>query len=141
FDENVVGGPAINPSTFNPAVIQWNTGAGVGFITLHASENATTAVVSPNRLELSYPYGNSSSIFSLLVSTFANKRDVASWSDIQGANVSVSTNANTSYTVTFAGAYGGQDTVINDFEYWNISYTMPTNFTGVPRLVLDIELC
>ncbi|KAH0367366.1 hypothetical protein KCU65_g4692, partial [Aureobasidium melanogenum] len=140
FDENVVGGPAINPSTFNPAVIQWNTGAGVGFITLHASENATTAVVSPNRLELSYPYGNSSSIFSLLVSTFANKRNVASWSDIQGANVGVTTNANASYTVSFAGAYGGADEVINDFEYWNISYTMPTNFTGVPRLVLDIEL-
>ncbi|KAG9935881.1 hypothetical protein KCV02_g6281, partial [Aureobasidium melanogenum] len=140
FDENVVGGPAINPSTFNPAVIQWNTGAGVGFITLHASENATTAVVSPNRLELTYPYGNSSSVFSLLVSTFANKRNVASWSDIQGANVSVATNANTSYAVTFAGAYGGQDEMINDFEYWNISYTMPANFTGVPRLVLNIDL-
>ncbi|THY40217.1 hypothetical protein D6C99_08286 [Aureobasidium pullulans] len=34
FDENVIGGPAINPSTFNPAVIQWNTGKGVGFITI-----------------------------------------------------------------------------------------------------------
>jgi hypothetical protein len=42
--------------------------------------------------------------------------------------------------VTFAGAYGGKDKVINDFEFWNISYTMPVNFTGVPRLVLDIEL-
>jgi hypothetical protein len=42
--------------------------------------------------------------------------------------------------VTFAGAYGGQDKVINDFEFWNISYTMPVNFTGVPKLVLDIEL-
>lgn len=97
-------------------------------------------MVSPNRLELSYPYGNSSSIFSFIVSTFANKRDVASWADIQGANVSVTTNANASYGVTFAGAYGGQDNLINDFEYWNISYTMPVNFTGVPRLVLDIEL-
>lgn len=34
FDENVLGGPAENPSTFNPAVIQWNTGNGVGFITV-----------------------------------------------------------------------------------------------------------
>ncbi|THX61510.1 hypothetical protein D6D06_00556 [Aureobasidium pullulans] len=87
FDENVIGGPAINPSTFNPAVIQWNTGKGVGFITLHASENATTTAVSPGYLELSYPYGNSSSIFSFLVSTFAGKRDVTSWADVQGANV------------------------------------------------------
>ncbi|KAI5268714.1 hypothetical protein E4T47_07647 [Aureobasidium subglaciale] len=140
FDENVIGGPAINPSTFNPAVIQWNTGAGIGFITLHASGNATTTAVSPNRLDLSYPYGNSSSIFSFLVSTFANKRNVKTWADIQGANVNVTTNANTSYSVTFAGTYGGQDEVINDFEYWNFTYSMPVNFTGVPTISLDIEL-
>jgi hypothetical protein len=109
-------------------------------IQLHASENATTAVVSPNKLELSYPYGNSSSIFSFIVSTFDKKRNVASWDDIQGANVSVTTSANTSYAVTFAGLYGGQDKVINDFEFWNITYTMPVNFTGIPKLVLDIEL-
>lgn len=34
FNESVVGGPAINPTQFNPAVIQWDTGAGVGFITV-----------------------------------------------------------------------------------------------------------
>ena len=27
-----MGGPAINPGTFNPAVIQWETGNGVGWI-------------------------------------------------------------------------------------------------------------
>ena len=41
FDENVIGGPAINPSTFNPAVIQWNTGKGVGFITVRIPDLAT----------------------------------------------------------------------------------------------------
>jgi hypothetical protein len=34
FNETVVGGPAINPSTFNSAVIQWDTGAGIGWITV-----------------------------------------------------------------------------------------------------------
>lgn len=34
FNESVVGGPAINPSQFNPAVIQWDTGAGIGWITV-----------------------------------------------------------------------------------------------------------
>jgi hypothetical protein len=34
FDENVIGGPAKNPGTFNPAVVQWDTGAGIGFITV-----------------------------------------------------------------------------------------------------------
>lgn len=32
FNETVMGGPAINPGTFNPAVIQWETGNGVGWI-------------------------------------------------------------------------------------------------------------
>lgn len=32
FNETVIGGPAINPNTFNPAVIQWDTGNGIGFI-------------------------------------------------------------------------------------------------------------
>ena len=34
FNQTVIGGPAINPSTYNPAVIQWNTGVDVGFITV-----------------------------------------------------------------------------------------------------------
>jgi hypothetical protein len=32
FNETVIGGPATNPDTFNPAVIQWQTGNGVGWI-------------------------------------------------------------------------------------------------------------
>ena len=65
---------------------------------------------------------------------------MSSWADVQGANVSISTNANASYSVTFAGAYGGQDEVINDFEFWNFTYSMPANFSGVPEVELDIEL-
>ena len=36
FDENVVGGPAKNQETFNPAVVQWNTGGkdDIGFISV-----------------------------------------------------------------------------------------------------------
>jgi hypothetical protein len=36
FNETVVGGPAINPGTFNPAIIQWYTGAEIGYITVRA---------------------------------------------------------------------------------------------------------
>jgi hypothetical protein len=32
FNETVIGGPAINPNTFNPAVIQWKRGTTVGWI-------------------------------------------------------------------------------------------------------------
>ena len=34
FNETVIGGPATNPNSFNPALIQWHTGAEVGFITV-----------------------------------------------------------------------------------------------------------
>ena len=39
FNETVVGGPAINPSTFNPAVIQWDTGTGIGWIAVIQKPN------------------------------------------------------------------------------------------------------
>lgn len=34
FNETVIGGPSMSSSSFNPGVIQWNAGAGVGFITV-----------------------------------------------------------------------------------------------------------
>lgn len=34
FDENVIGGPAENQDAFNPAVVQWDTGNGIGFISV-----------------------------------------------------------------------------------------------------------
>jgi hypothetical protein len=34
FNETTIGGPAINPDTFNPAIIQWNTGDEIGYITV-----------------------------------------------------------------------------------------------------------
>jgi len=34
FDENVLGGPSTSQTSFNPAVVQWDTGNGVGFISV-----------------------------------------------------------------------------------------------------------
>lgn len=34
FDEIFVGGPSKNSNSFNPGVLQWNTGNAVGFITV-----------------------------------------------------------------------------------------------------------
>ncbi len=34
FNETTIGGPAIDPGTFNPAIIQWNTGNEIGYITV-----------------------------------------------------------------------------------------------------------
>lgn len=140
FDENVIGGPAKNPDTFNPCVVQWNTGDGVGFITLYATEAAVTAVASPGRLDLTYPYGNSSSIFSLLVSTFEKNHTIADWSGVQGLNVNVTGNVNMTYELAFAGEYGGADETINNFEYWNFTYMVPADLSEPPHISLGLEL-
>lgn len=71
-----------------------------------------TAVASPGMLNLSYPYGTSESQFSLLVSPFAKMKDVYSWDDVQGANVTIEGNTNMTYSLGYAGEYGGVYTVI-----------------------------
>lgn len=96
--------------------------------------------VSPNRLELTYPLGNSSSIFTLVVGTFKQNRTVADWSGVVGLNVDISTNANASYSLAFGGAMGGAVETIRDFEIWNFTYVMPEDFEGVPTMSLDVKL-
>lgn len=34
FNETVIGGPATSTDSFRPAVVQWDTGNGLGFITV-----------------------------------------------------------------------------------------------------------
>lgn len=96
--------------------------------------------VNPWNLTLSYPYGNSSSIFTLVTGTFANIRTISGWEDVQGLKVTVSGNVNEAYELSFGGSYGGTSSTIRDFEYWNFTYTMPEGFQGVPTIVLDLEL-
>ncbi len=74
---------------------------------LYATESYITAVASANTLNLTYPLGTSNSIFSFIISPFKAKKDVSSWEDVQGLTVHVSTNANETYTVGYAGEYGG----------------------------------
>lgn len=96
--------------------------------------------MSPNKLNLSYPLGNSSSIFTLVVGTFKQNRTIADWSGVVGLDVDVSTNANSSYSLSFGGANGGEAETIRDFEIWNFTYVMPEEFEGVPSLQLDVKL-
>ncbi|KAF5537653.1 hypothetical protein FMEXI_9766 [Fusarium mexicanum] len=140
YDEIVIGGPSQSQGSFNPAVVQWNTGNEISFISLYPTEMALQSRVKPGKLSLSYPYGNSSSVFTFVVGTFEKKRTVASWADIQGLEVKVSGNINSTYSLSFAGGYGGADSLIRDFEFWNFTYTMPSDFQGVPSVELDFKL-
>lgn len=110
FSENVVGGPAKNPNSFNPAVVQWGRSDGsVGWLTLYAQVMQLDAVASEGKLELTYPQGNSSSTFQFLVGTNSKhgKRDVARWEDVEGVNVMVEGTVDPEYEVSFSGLVGG----------------------------------
>ncbi|UPL02755.1 hypothetical protein LCI18_013689 [Fusarium solani-melongenae] len=140
FDEIAIGGPSQNQEAFNPAVVQWDTGKEISFISLYPTETTLNTKVGPGQLILSYPTGHSGSIFSLLVGTFKNKRTISGWEDVAGLKVAVSGNVNTTYGLSFGGHYGGSDSPIRDFEFWNFTYTMPAGFVGTPSLTLDLEI-
>ncbi|KAK2031077.1 hypothetical protein LX32DRAFT_557753, partial [Colletotrichum zoysiae] len=140
FRENVIGGPSINQQSFNPAVIQWNTGDEIAFISLYPTEMELAVEVAPNKLSLSYPNGTADSIFTFVVGTFLKKPTVAGWADVQGLAVDVSGNVNETYALSFAGSVGGTGSPIRDFEFWNFTYSMPSGFEGTPSVVLDVKL-
>jgi hypothetical protein len=70
------------------------------------------AEASPGMLNLTYPLGNASSTFILLVSPFKAKKDISGWGDMQGLNVEVSGNVDGNFSLGWAGSYGGAYTVI-----------------------------
>lgn len=72
--------------------------------------------------------------------TFKRNRTIADWSGVVGLDVEVSTNANSSYSLSFGGANGGKAETIRDFEVWNFTYVMPKDFEGVPSLQLDVKV-
>ncbi|KAH6967981.1 hypothetical protein BKA56DRAFT_497921 [Ilyonectria sp. MPI-CAGE-AT-0026] len=126
--------------SFNAAVIQWDTGNEVSFMTLYPSEPALHVDVKPWKLTLSYPYGNADSVFTFVVDTFTAKRTITGWQDVPGLSVAVSGNINQTLDLSFAGTYGGSLDPMLDFEYWKFTYRMPEGFVGIPTIVLDLEL-
>lgn len=87
--------------------------------------------VEPNVLNISYPAANASSTFQFQISSFYDDRSVASWYDLRGLEVVVTTNvANTNYTVGFAGASGGSGgSPIDGYDFWNFTYTLPQDYS------------
>lgn len=115
FTENVIGGPAKNPSSFNPAVAQWSRKDGsVGWLTLYAQVTELSAVASEGKLELEYPIGNDTSSFMFLVGTNSKngRRDVKSWGDVEGVNISVNGTIDLQHSIAFAGYVGGSGEMI-----------------------------
>jgi hypothetical protein len=127
------------PSRYPSSVCAFVISIDTNLTQLYSTETSLRADVSPYRLSLSYPAGNSSSIFTLMVSTFRSKTTISGWEDLVGISASVTTNMDAKYSLSFAGAKGGQDDAINDFEFWNFTYIASEDFEGVPELVLEFE--
>lgn len=142
--EPEIGGPSLSATSYSPAVVQWQTGnSGIGWIHYYPTDSYIDATASASTLNISYPYGNSSSIFTFQISEFIAKRDVGSWDDLQGLSVSVSASSavDMNYTVTFAGAYGGADETIDNFEFWNFTYAMQEDVDVVePWIAFEFDL-
>ncbi|KAI1847786.1 hypothetical protein JX265_009214 [Neoarthrinium moseri] len=143
FNEAGVGGPRLDSSQWTPAAVQWlRCDGSVGYMFLYQKQTALDVDVAANTLSLSYPRGNSSSVFSLMVkpNPRGGKRDMASLDDIEGVKIEVSGSVDPVPEISFCGLYGGTCDIIHGFEFWNFTYTMPANSTEIPRVNLKIDL-
>jgi hypothetical protein len=136
--ETVVGGPSINPSSFSPAVIQWSMADNIGCISHWVTESSIHAVAAPQSLNISYPNATSADgpvSFNFLLSgiNVNNGFNVSGLQDLPSLNLDVSTNASPNYTITY-----NTDHSVNEFAFYNITYTMPEAFTGVPFISLQM---
>ncbi|KAJ5742784.1 uncharacterized protein N7511_011185 [Penicillium nucicola] len=138
--EQVVGGPAINPSQFTPAVIQWAIDDyQIGCISHWVTESSIHAVAAPGSLKVSYPNATSANgpvSFNFLFSglNVPNGFNVTGLEGVPGLNIKLTTNAMPNYTMTY-----NTDHSVNEFSFYNITYTMPESFTAVPFVSLQIS--
>jgi len=143
INSTIPGGKLGNLKSYVPGTIQWRTPCGeIGWIVSQVKNNHTIIEAAANTLSVIYPEGDASSSFSFLVSQFAERPTVGSLADIQGLSVKVGGNVNATYAISFAGSYAGTNTVINNFEYWNFTWTMPSDFKKgtAPTINLQVAL-
>ncbi|KAH8169469.1 hypothetical protein LIA77_10013 [Sarocladium implicatum] len=131
-------GPSNNQGQFHPAVAHWSYGDDyIGWLDHRSTEAYVLTNVSENQLRISYPEGDSSSVFVFYASPSLDKRDVLAWSDIQGASISISGNVDVTPAVAFAGRYGGgAGGAYYGYNHWQFEHKMPEGFVGVPEIVI-----
>ncbi|KAJ5785115.1 uncharacterized protein N7503_010327 [Penicillium pulvis] len=137
--EHVVGGPAESTSAFSPAVIQWKIdNYQIGCVSHWVTESSIHAVASPKALKISYPNATASSSpvsFNFLFSglNVRNGFNVTGLEGLPGLSLEVKTNAGADYSIVY-----DTDQTVNDFIFYNITYTMPEHFTEEPYISLSV---
>ncbi|KAF4628324.1 hypothetical protein G7Y89_g9829 [Cudoniella acicularis] len=130
---------------FVPAIVHWAADASHlpfpynGFFSLYPSATTITAVATKNKLEISYPNitqaGTSS--FQFMLSNIPPTWNLAGnvvdgFSTLPCLNASVLAPGLELQPTTYG------DTIY-DHIYYNITYAVPANFTGIPKITFDLE--
>lgn len=143
LNEVQAGGP-YSESIYIPGAIQWHTGGlddEVGYINVYPNEASMHIVASPNLLNVSLPNATEASTFQFQVVAFADGHDFNTWDDVTGLSVNVTGTAAANYSVGFAGSLGGTGgSAIQEFEFWNVTYTMAPDFKAgdIPWMALEV---
>ncbi|KAL4864132.1 hypothetical protein BDV12DRAFT_205906 [Aspergillus spectabilis] len=145
FNQSVVGGFSKDSSSFSPSVVHWiRSDESIGYFNLYPTETALQAEVAPYSLNLTYPLGNASSTFTLVLASnplgTGAKRDIVTLADIDGLKVEVGGSVDPVPEISFCGLVGGSCDIIHGFEFWNVTFSMPRNSSDVPRIDLRFEL-
>ncbi|ESK90726.1 hypothetical protein Moror_4112 [Moniliophthora roreri MCA 2997] len=148
FDENVVGGPAINPSQFVPANILWSTPSGsIGWMLHYSTSRTISAIATANNLTILYPPSRafpskdqfSSNIMTFLFSGFNFLTLPADFlangtGELPGISLHVLGNIlNGTYTFLYGSG------TINDLQYYNLTYIIPPALEEIPTITFLFE--
>ncbi|RHZ53578.1 uncharacterized protein CDV56_105837 [Aspergillus thermomutatus] len=144
FKQSVVGGFSKDSRSFSPSVVQWiRSDESIGYFNLYPTETAMEAEVAPYSLNLTYPLGNASSTFTFVLASnpLGAKRDITGFGDVDGLNIEVvGGTANPVPEISFCGLVGGTCDIIHNFEFWNVTFSMPANSSDVPSIQFKFKL-
>lgn len=145
FRQTSAGGP-YTESIYIPGAVQWHTGGldnEVGYINVYPNEADMHIIASPNTLNVSLPNATVASTVQFQVVAFADGHTFRSWNDTTGLSVRASGTVDMNFTVGFAGSLGGTGgSPIQEVEFWNVTYSMPSDFLAgdVPWVALEVSI-
>ncbi|KKK12044.1 hypothetical protein ARAM_000982 [Aspergillus rambellii] len=144
FNQSVVGGYSKDSTSFSPSVVQWTrSDESIGYFNLYSKQPALKAEVAPYSLNLTYPLGDASSTFTFVLASnpLGAKRDITGLDDVDGLDIKVTGGTvNPVPEISFCGLTGGSCSIIHNFEFWNLTFSMPANSSHIPSIQFEFQL-
>ncbi|KAF9448777.1 hypothetical protein P691DRAFT_729053 [Macrolepiota fuliginosa MF-IS2] len=147
-DGLLVGGAAVNPTTFAPAVLLWMTPAGqVAWLSHHATSSSISAQANAHNLTIAYPPSRAfpdtyspSNILTLIISGIpghALDLDFGAEGTAELPGIQLSFSGNLAGRAQRSLVYGAA--MLNDLSFYNLTYMIPANLSEIPKLVISFE--